>query len=156
MVYNSPMLNRLKTLLAGPSGPEPPSPEARGRLAVASLMLALARSDDTYSPEEAAAIRHVLKDGLGVPGGELDALLAEADEARAQSIDLWGFTNSIKTAWPREERYRILVLLWRVVFADGALGRHEDHLMHALADLLGFSHRELIQAKLEAKEAPRP
>ena len=145
------MLNRLKILLAGPAGPDPPTPEAKGRLAVAALMLALAHSDDEYSPEEASAVRRVLSDGLGVPDGELDALLAEADEARASSIDLWSFTHSIKTAWTREERYRILVLLWRVVFADGALGRHEDHLMHALADLLGFSHRELIQAKLEAK-----
>jgi uncharacterized tellurite resistance protein B-like protein len=150
------MLNRLKALLAGPPGAEAPSPEARARLAVASLMLALAHSDDAYSSEEAAAIRHVLQDGLAVPPEAVDALLAEADEARAASIDLWGFTNSIKTAWTREERYRILIFLWRVVFADGALGRHEDHLMHALADLLGFSHRELIQAKLEAREAPRP
>ena len=149
------VLNRLKALLAGPSGAEPPSPEARGRLAVAALMLVLARSDDEFAPEENAAIRHTLRDGLGVPEGELDALMAEADEVRAESIDLWGFTSAVKGAWPREERYCILVLLWRVVFADGALGRHEDHLMHALADLLGFSHRELIRAKLDAKDMRR-
>ena len=149
------MLNRLKALLTGPAGPEPPSPEARGRLAVAALMVALARSDDHFALEESAAIREALGKGLGVPEGELDALLAEADEARAASIDLWGFTYAIKTAWPRDQRYGILVLLWGVVFADGALGRHEDHLMHALADLLGFSQRELIQAKLEAKGTRR-
>lgn len=145
------MLNRLKALLAAPSAAESRTPETRGHLAVAALMLSLARSDDDYSPEEQGTIRRMLRDGLGVPAGELDALLAEADEARARSIDLWAFTNAVKTAWAREERYRILVLLWRVVFADGALERHEDHLMHSLADLLGFSHRELMEAKMEAK-----
>jgi uncharacterized tellurite resistance protein B-like protein len=151
MVYNTRMFDRLKALFeAAPAG-TPPSPEAEGRRAAAALMLILARSDERPDPEEEAALRVALRDGLGVPEGELNALLGEAEEARAASIDLFAFTNAVKAAWPREERRRVLVHLWRVVFADGRLDRREDHLMHSVGDLLGFSHRELIEAKLEAR-----
>jgi uncharacterized tellurite resistance protein B-like protein len=149
------VLNRLKALLAGPSGPEPPTPESRGRHAVAALMLALARSDDDYSSAEREAVRLILERDLEVPSDEVDGLLAEADEARAASIDLWSFTHSVREEWNREERFGILVMLWRVALADGRLAGREDHLMHRLGDLLGFSQRELIRAKQDAK-GPRP
>jgi len=41
-------------------------------------------------------------------------------------------------------------LVWKLVYADGILDKHEDYLAHKLAKLLRLSHRELIDAKLKA------
>jgi uncharacterized tellurite resistance protein B-like protein len=43
-------------------------------------------------------------------------------------------------------------MIWRIAFADGNLDKHEDYLVHKLAKLLRLTHKQLIEAKLRAKE----
>jgi uncharacterized tellurite resistance protein B-like protein len=37
------------------------------------------------------------------------------------------------------------------VYADGHLDKHEDYLMHKLANVFDLTHKELIGAKIAAK-----
>jgi uncharacterized tellurite resistance protein B-like protein len=43
----------------------------------------------------------------------------------------------------------VIETVWRVVYSDGILDKHEDYLVHKLADLLHLKHSELIDAKLK-------
>jgi uncharacterized tellurite resistance protein B-like protein len=39
------------------------------------------------------------------------------------------------------------------VYADGKLDKHEDYLVHKLANLLRLTHKQLIEAKLKVKKS---
>jgi uncharacterized tellurite resistance protein B-like protein len=54
-----------------------------------------------------------------------------------------------------EEKLQIIENVWRIAYADGRLDKHEDYLVHKLATLLRLSHKQLIEAKLKAKQ-PTP
>jgi uncharacterized tellurite resistance protein B-like protein len=42
-----------------------------------------------------------------------------------------------------------------VIYADGSLTAHEDHIAHKLARLLNLTHPELIQAKVQVLDELR-
>ena len=46
--------------------------------------------------------------------------------------------------------------MWTVAFSDGAIGHHEDRLMHLAGELLGIGQKELIEirARLQTPEGP--
>ena len=46
----------------------------------------------------------------------------------------------------------MLEAVWRVVYADGRIDKHEDYLVHQLANLLRLRHKELIDAKIRTKK----
>ena len=43
--------------------------------------------------------------------------------------------------------------MWTVVYVDGRLDMHEDHLMHKLSDLLRLSHVQLMDIKVKVLRA---
>ena len=65
------------------------------------------------------------------------------------SIDLWQFTNLVNENYSRYEKINIVEMIWKIVYADGKLDKHEDYLVHKLGKLLRLSHKELINAKLK-------
>jgi uncharacterized tellurite resistance protein B-like protein len=46
---------------------------------------------------------------------------------------------------------RIVEIIWKIAYADGKLDKHEDYLAHKLGKLLRLNHKQLIEAKLNAK-----
>jgi len=79
----------------------------------------------------------------------MEAALAELEG----SIDLWKFARIINKEYSVEEKVQTIEAVWRVIYADGRLDGHEDHLVHRLADLLRLSHSQLIEAKLRVKNS---
>ena len=118
------------------------------KLAACALLLEMANIDDEFSDEERALILTILKDEYGISEEDAAGLTEEAEKQRKESLDLWHFTRLINEHFSREEKIRIVELLWRIVFVDGKLDGHEDYLVHSLADMLNLSHRDLIDAKL--------
>jgi len=43
-------------------------------------------------------------------------------------------------------------MVWKVIYADGKLDKHEDHLAHKLSSLLKLNHKQLIDAKLKVRD----
>ncbi len=77
------------------------------------------------------------------------ALIESANKELEKSIDLWQFTNLINQNYSKEEKLQIIETVWKIVYTDGRLDKHEDYLIHKLAKLLRLSHKELIDAKLK-------
>jgi len=121
--------------------------------AACALLLEMAAIDGEFSAEEQQVVLAVMQQDYGVDVQEASDIMAAAQAERARSIDLWRFTNIINQHYSRDEKLRVIEAIWKVVYADGRLHGHEDHLVHTLATLLNLSHPDLIEAKLSVKNA---
>ena len=119
------------------------------RVATCALFLELGRIDETFTQEEMETIIDILKEKYGLSQEHADALIVEAEKQLKESVDLWQFTNLINENYSTEEKIDIIETLWRIVFVDGKMDRHEHYLMNKLRNLLRLSHKELIDAKLK-------
>ena len=59
------------------------------------------------------------------------------------------FTSRINENYSSEEKIRIVEIIWKIAYADGILDKHEDYLVHKLANLFRLTHKQLINVKLK-------
>lgn len=129
------------------------------KVATCALLVELARADESFSRQEIDMIVDILQTRYGLSGEDAAALMAEADKALVESVDLWQFARLINDQYSRAEKIGIIETLWQVVFVDGKMDQYEDYLMHKMSKLLRLQHKELIDAKLKVlhgKASPGP
>ena len=119
------------------------------RVAVCALFLEMANTDGEFSDSERESIILLLKEHYGLSDEYVAELMEVSNKQLEGSIDLWQFTNLINQNYSREEKKRIIEMVWQVVYADEKQDQHEDYLIHKLAKLLRLTHKELIDAKLK-------
>lgn len=119
-------------------------------VAACALLLEMANIDGEFTEEESRTILSFLKH-LGLGEDEAESVIQTAGRELEESIDLWRFARVINRHYSEEEKLKVIETIWKVVFADGRLERHEDHLAHSLGRLLRLDHSQLIEAKLRAK-----
>ena len=68
-----------------------------------------------------------------------------------ESVSFFEFTSLINDSCSRKEKYDLLVILWKVAYADGQLDKYEEYYIRKIKDLLYLSQSDFIKAKLEAK-----
>jgi uncharacterized tellurite resistance protein B-like protein len=122
------------------------------RVATCALFLELCHIDGEFSDSERNRVISILKKDYGLSDKDADDLLEASHEELKGSIDLWQFTNMINQNYSIQEKLRIIETIWRIAYTDGNLDKHEDYLLHKLAKLLRLNHKQLIEAKLKAKE----
>lgn len=147
------MIARLISSLFGPS-PGPLTP-LEGRLALAALLVRVARADTDYSAAERDRIDRVLAARYTLSPFEAGALRAEAEAVEAEAPDTVRFTRALKDAVPHEDRMSILAALWTVALADGSRDAEEDALIRMIADLLGISDRDSAVTRQRVTEELR-
>ena len=128
---------------------------ADARLAMASLMVRLARADGVYDMAEAAEITRLLAERYGLDRQSAEDLRAEAEAVEENAPDTVRFTRSIKEAVAYEDRIAVIEDLWAIVLSDGARDAEEDGLMRLAASLLGVNDRDSALAR-QRMEALRP
>ena len=70
-----------------------------------------------------------------------------AADRLGQATDLHQFTSVIARHYDEGQRMVLAEVLWRVVYADGELSRHESYLMRKLANLLELRPGFLAEAR---------
>ncbi len=130
--------------------------EGDAHIALCVLMIEAAHIDGECSDEEMAHVVATLTEKCGVPRTEIDALIEQAYEKRKDSIDLFSFTRYLNQNYTKEQKLKVMESVWRVIHIDGRLEGHEDHFAHKLANLLRLTHKELIDAKVKAREQLQP
>ena len=120
--------------------PEAPKPD--GRVAVAALLVRVARTDGEYAASENAVIREILARRYGDP-----ALLAQGEALEASAGDTVHLTKTIKDEIPHDDRMAYLEDLWRVVLADQTRDFKEDGFMRLASKLLGMTDRDSAHAR---------
>ena len=122
------------------------------QLAASVVLLEAAYADYQCTEEELDHVVHTLQSEFGVTEEYARELLDLAHQERSQAIDLWQFTNQINQEFSRAEKKAVLEGVWRIIYADGELEKHEDHFVRKLTNLLRLSHKDMIDAKLKTRK----
>jgi uncharacterized tellurite resistance protein B-like protein len=146
--YICPMFAKL---LSGLMAPDPaPLPETDARLALAALLVRVARSDGDYADIEIDRIDRILARRYALSPFEATALRRDAETLESEAPDTVRFTRAIKDAVPYDDRLAVVGALWEVVMADGSRDAEENSLMRMVANLLGITDRDSNMARQQA------
>ena len=118
-------------------------------LATCAILIELANVDGKFNEQERDDITNIFKTKYGLSEAEVNELLKSSEAKLEKSIDLWQFTNLINQNYSLEKKLKVIETIWEVAYSDGKLEKHEDYLVHKLANLLRLSHKQLIDAKLK-------
>lgn len=141
------MIDLLRRLLA----PEPARlPEPDAELALAALLVRIAKTDGLYAAEEVERIDRVLAHRHGLDPFAAAKLRTEAEALESEAPDTVRFTRALKDAVALEDRTELMTALWSVALADGMREAHEDRLMRLVANLLGLTDVESALARQKA------
>ena len=124
------------------------APTSEPHLAVAQLLLEIARSDSSIAPAEMTAIRAHLSQAYGLDEKQLDTLITKAQTHVEQSVSLYDTVKTINDTQSTEEKTGLIRALWRLAYADQRLDAHEEAMLRRLADLLYVPHSVFIREKL--------
>ena len=142
--------NILKTLM-GPEAEDLAPSDAR--VAIAALLVRVARSDNDYATTEIAKIDRVLAARYGLELSDVQKLRAEGEALEKEAPDTVRFTRAIKNAVPYVDRVSVIEALWQIALSDGERDAEEDALLRLVANLLGVSDVESAAARKRVSAA---
>lgn len=145
------MFAKLLSALLAPT----PAPLAAldARIALAALLVRVARTDHLYAAEEVERIEAILMRHYALSPFEAADLRGQAEELETQAPDTIRFTRALKDAVPIEDRAALLEALWSVALIDGTRDGGEDQMLRLIANLLGMSDVESGLARQRAAAA---
>ena len=74
-----------------------------------------------------------------------------AEEERKRAADLYQFTRLIRERYSLGQKMVLAEVLWGLVYADGELSSHEDHLVRKISNLLDLEVAWLSEARNRAR-----
>jgi len=122
------------------------------QIATCALFIEVATADDEFAHEEKTLIFKVMKEIFELTDEEVTELLKISEKQIESSISLYEFTDTINKNFTKEEKFSILLNLWRLVFVDEKFHQYEDYLIRKIVNNLNFSHKDMIAAKFSVKE----
>lgn len=139
-----------KDLLARLTGDAPGASTLAGEdaeLAIAALLVRVARADDHYDQAERQRIDRILACRRGLTPQEAAIRRVEAEQMEAEASDTVRFTRQIKDRIGLEDRAGVLAAMWEVAYADETRGPDEESLIRLVTGLLGITDRESAQIR---------
>ncbi len=149
------MFNRIMTLLQGEGEVARESRFERVQVATCALLMEVAHSDGHYQSVEARIVHDLLASKFNLSPAAVAELVDYSHQHREESLDLFQFAREINAHFSREEKLDVMEGIWRVIYADGTLDKHEDALARQLATLLRLGHKDVISRKLKVLDEVR-
>ena len=150
------MIDRLLDLLSGRAAPAVARSGRDLEHAVAALLVEAARMDDHFDAAERATIERLLAERFDLEPQAVSSLIADAEQAVAQSTQFYPFTRQINDRLDGEERVQIIEMLWKVAYSDGVLDPYEDMLLRRIAGLIHVTDLDRGLARKRALKALDP
>ena len=135
------MFRNLLSRLLDPAPPAALSAQD-AEVAIAALLVRIARADDHYGEVEKHRIDQVLARRRGLDAAEAAERRAAAEMIEAEAPDTVRFTRLIKDRIALEDRTDIIAALWEITYADGNRTADEESLVRLVAGLLGINDRD--------------
>jgi uncharacterized tellurite resistance protein B-like protein len=126
-------------------------PVADAQLALATLLVRVARADELYDHAEVDRIDRVLGLQFGLDPFASARLRHDAEVMEGEAPDTVRFTRALKDAVAPEDRAGMMQALWSVALADGLRDDGEDQLLRLVSNLLGLSDQESAIARRRAE-----
>ena len=123
----------------------------RVKVTVCALLLAMAHVDYEFHETERNVIAEMLKAQFDLDDAEMETLFSAADTERKRYSNLWPFVETINDAFSTDEKFQLLVMLWRVILADKRLDSYEELLMRKLEPMLDVNHEMVVEAMRVAR-----
>ncbi len=143
------MFRNLLSRLLDPAPPAALSAQD-AEVAIAALLVRIARADDHYGEVEKHRIDQVLARRRGLDAAEAAERRAAAEMIEAEAPDTVRFTRTIKDRIELADRHDVLAAMWEVAYADGERSADEETLVRLVAGLLGINDRDSGLARQRA------
>ena len=130
------------------AAPETAAAADAPHVAVAALLVELARSDADYTEAERGIVEHLLAGLFGLDAAGARKARLDGEAAQARAADLVRFTRVVKTQLSEADRIALMEGLWGVALSDGTRDPHEDALLRKLAPLIAVSDRDSAEARM--------
>ena len=140
------MFRNLLSRLLDAAQPAPLSAQD-AEVAIAALLVRIARADDHYGEVEQHRIDQVLARRRGLASAEAAERRAAAEMIEAEAPDTVRFTRTIKDRVELADRHDVIAALWEVAYADGKRSPDEESLVRLVAGLLGINDRDSALAR---------
>lgn len=121
-------------------------------VAACALLLELAYADQEFTSEEREHLEEALTRHFAIPLEAARELMDIADAERKEAVDLFQFTSLIAARYSEGQKMVLAEVMWRLVYADGELAKHESMLMRKVSNLLGLKPGYLAEARKNALE----
>jgi membrane protein DedA with SNARE-associated domain/uncharacterized tellurite resistance protein B-like protein len=126
--------------------------EGSARQAAALLVLELAYADPALTEADRDLVAAHLRDRW-----ELDAQAAPSLETEDERQNRFAeYAGRLRRRFGQNQRLALVERMWTVAFSDGAIGHHEERLMHLAAELLGLGKEDLIEVRDRLRSKPEP
>jgi uncharacterized tellurite resistance protein B-like protein len=121
------------------------------KLAAATLMFEVIRSDGVIGETELQNMRELLRVQFELSATEIEATMQLAEESSDYQTSLQGFTREVCDQWGNEKRLELLEYLWVIALTDGVIDANERHLIRKIAGLLYLTPAQTVLARENAK-----
>lgn len=149
------MFDYLKNILANKNntGREAARIESDNRiqLATCALFFEMAGSDMNFTADERTHILKTMKNIFQLDDESVIELLKLSEMEVKQSISLYEFTGTINQYFSNDEKFELLKNLWKLIFIDNKIDKHEEALMRKITTMLNLEHRDMIDSKMIVK-----
>ena len=121
---------------------------------IAALLIHAAKIDDNYTNVEKEIIKKALISLNAITPNEAEELLLQAEKKEQESNQIIEFTKEIKKK-SMEFRFKIIEILWKIVYSDGTSGNYESNLIRRLCGLLYVSDKDSGIIKLKVRDSTK-
>lgn len=133
--------NLLSRLFSDAAEPKPLAPQD-AEIAIAALLVRVARADDHYNAAEQGRIDEILARMHGIDLAEAAERRSVAEMIEAEAPDTVRFTRLVKDRVSPEDRAAIIHAMWQVALVDNHRHTHEESAIRLVSSLLGVPDRE--------------
>lgn len=126
--------------------------EGSARQAAALLVLELAYADTALTESDRELVAAHLRDRWGLESQGQPAPEPE-HERRTRFAE---YAGRLRARFGQNQRLALVERMWTVAFSDGAIGVHEERLMHLAGELLGLGKEDMleVQSRLRTPSTP--
>lgn len=148
-MVNTMFRNLLSRLFSDDPAPAPLTAQD-AEVAIAALLVRVARADDRYEQGERQRIDMVLARRRGLTLDEAAERRAAAEMIEAEAPDTVRFTRLVKDRIPLEDRTGVIGAMWEIAYADKRRDMDEEATIRLVSGLLGVPDRDsaLIRQKV--------
>ena len=117
---------------------------------IIALLIHAAKIDENYTENEKKIIKKVIIDLNKIDSDQADKLLKLAEKKEEESNQIIEFTKEIKK-YPVDFKLKIVEIIWKIVYSDGASDDYESNLIRRICGLLYISDKDngIIKAKVK-------